>query len=132
MGSYGIGLGRLLACVAEEHHDEFGLKLPMNVAPYPIHLIQLNDKEGIVSKRANALYHSIRSNNMEVLYDDRDLRAGVKFNDADLLGMPIRITISERSLAQDGVEVKLRDEKEKRIIKFDEIISYLRLQSVQH
>lgn len=132
MGSYGIGLGRLLACVAEEHHDEFGLKLPMNVAPYPIHLIQLDDKEGIVSKRASVLYHSIRSNNMEVLYDDRDLRAGVKFNDADLLGMPIRITISERSLAQDGVEVKLRDEKEKQIIKFDEIISYLRLQSVQH
>ncbi len=69
---------------------------------------------------------------MEVLYDDRDLRAGVKFNDADLLGMPIRITISERSLAQDGVEVKLRDMNEKQIIKFDEIISYLRLQSVQH
>lgn len=104
MGSYGIGVGRLLACVAEEHHDGRGLAWPITVAPYQIHLVALKGGE----EAANNLYSALESNGFDVLYDDRDESPGVKFNDADLIGIPLRLTLSERSLKKSGVELKLR------------------------
>jgi prolyl-tRNA synthetase len=112
MGSYGIGSGRLLACVAEEHHDDKGLIWPITVSPYDVHLVGLRGGEA----EADLLYGQLRDVGLEVLFDDRDESPGVKFNDADLIGLPIRVTVSERSLKEGGVEIKLRKEADKRIV----------------
>ncbi len=105
MGSYGIGVGRLLACIAEEYNDESGLKLPISVAPYQVHLISLV-KDNAVGEE---VYESLQKAGIEVLYDDRKESAGVKFADADLIGLPIRLTIGNRSLKEGKVEVKIRE-----------------------
>lgn len=104
MGSYGIGVGRMLACLAEEYHDENGLELPITVAPFHVHLVSLVKDESI----AEDIYTRLTKAGVEVLYDDRKESAGVKFADADLLGLPIRITLGNRSLKEGKVEVKLR------------------------
>ena len=108
MGSYGIGVGRLLACVAEEHHDDNGLSLPVTVAPYQVHLVSLAKGEGPVQAAAEALYEELTSAGVEVLYDDRPENPGVKFNDADLIGCPVRVTVGDRGLKKGTLEVKLR------------------------
>ena len=112
MGSYGIGSGRLLACVAEEHHDDDGLIWPITVAPYPVHLISLPGGREV----ADDLYEWLREAGLEPLYDDRDESAGVKFKDADLIGLPIRLTAGARSLSRGGVELKLRRSREARTV----------------
>ena len=117
MGSYGIGVGRLLACIAEEYHDEHGLTWPVTVAPYQIHLVLLRGKGSPQAEEtADRLYADLQSAGMEVLYDDREESPGVKFNDADLIGLPLRLTVSERALSQGGVECKLRTSSEKTIL----------------
>ena len=116
MGSYGIGVGRLLACVAEEHHDEQGLIWPVSIAPYPLHLAALNSKDGSAEAAAEQLYADLLAAGLEPLYDDRDERAGVKFNDADLIGLPLRVTVSHRALAEGGFEFKRRDQDERWIV----------------
>jgi prolyl-tRNA synthetase len=126
MGSYGIGSGRLLACVAEEHHDEHGLIWPISVAPFQVHLVTLLGKSkenGIETMDlANKLYQDLTDSQIEVLFDDRDDSPGIKFNDADLIGNPIRLTLSERSMKNGGVEYKRRDKQEKTIIPMENII----------
>jgi prolyl-tRNA synthetase len=117
MGSYGIGVGRLLACIAEEHNDERGLIWPITIAPYQIHLVALKGGE----EAANSLYIALESNGFEVLYDDRDESPGVKFNDADLIGIPIRLTVSKRSLKQGGVELKFRQEPQLIFVPLNEV-----------
>lgn len=119
MGSYGIGVGRLLACLAEEFHDEKGLMLPIVVAPYQVHLVGLKGAE----KEAQGLYLDLQKHGYDVLYDDRDERPGVKFNDADLIGLPIRLTVSKRSLENGGVEYKLRRESDREIIPTDDVMA---------
>ena len=104
MGSYGIGIGRLLACLAEEYNDESGLKLPISVAPYQVHLVSLVKDTAIADK----IYEDLVAAGIEVLYDDRKDTAGVKFADADLIGVPIRLTLGNRSIKEGKVEVKLR------------------------
>jgi prolyl-tRNA synthetase len=127
MGSYGIGIGRLLACVAEEHHDEHGLVWPVTVAPFHVHLVLLRGKGSPQAEEsAEKLYADLQTAGIEVLYDDRDESPGVKFNDADLIGLPIRVTVSERALAQDGVEMKLRSKAEKVIVPLEETVARLR------
>jgi prolyl-tRNA synthetase len=116
MGSYGIGIGRLLACIAEEHHDDRGLKWPVSIAPYHVYLVTLGDAGTESRRQADALYQSLQHEDIEVLYDDRDERPGVKFNDADLIGLPLRVTVSDRSLAAGGVEFKYRGAKETTIV----------------
>jgi prolyl-tRNA synthetase len=108
MGSYGIGVGRLLACVAEEHHDERGLIWPASIAPYPVHLVVLPGKTMDTLSIAESIEKELLAAGLEPLFDDREESAGVKFNDADLIGLPLRITVSERALKQGGVEFKLR------------------------
>lgn len=122
MGSYGIGVTRLLACIAEEHHDERGLIWPVTVAPYHVYLAALPGGES----EANKLYADLWSQKIEVLYDDRDERAGVKFNDADLIGLPLRITISKRSLEAGGVEFKRRDGDKVEIVPLAEMIDKIK------
>lgn len=119
MGSYGIGVGRLLACVAEEHHDEDGLIWPVSIAPYQVHLVMLPGGEDA----ADRLYKDLQKAGIEVLYDERDERAGVKFKDADLIGLPVRLTVGERSLQSGGVELKRRDVKERRIVSLESAVA---------
>jgi len=127
MGSYGIGVGRLLSCIAEKHHDEHGLIWPVTVTPYAVHLVLLRGKGDSRSEEiAESLYRELQAAEIEVLYDDRDESPGVKFNDADLIGCPIRITVSERALSAGGVEVKLRHKAEKVIVPLKETVARLR------
>jgi prolyl-tRNA synthetase len=108
MGSYGIGVGRLMACIAEEHHDDRGLVWPASIAPYPIHLVVLPGKELDMTGIAADLECNLIAAGLEPLVDDRVESAGVKFNDADLIGLPLRITVSERAFKQGGIEFKSR------------------------
>ena len=104
MGCYGIGVGRLLACLCEEYNDEKGLCLPITVAPYQVHLVSLLKDNAVGEK----IYKELVDAGIEVVYDDRKETAGVKFADADLMGLPIRITLGNRSYKEGKVEVKYR------------------------
>jgi prolyl-tRNA synthetase len=126
MGSYGIGVGRLLACIAEAHHDEHGLKWPVSVAPYQAHLVGLLDGTVGVRETTERVYDALQRDGVEVLYDDREERPGVKFSDADLIGCPLRLTVSKKSLEQGGVEMKRRERSEKNIVAVAEIVDLVR------
>jgi len=129
MGSYGIGVGRLLACIVEEHHDQLGIVWPSTVAPYHVHMVLLRGKGDDLSESiAEKLYRELISNGLEVLFDDSFDSPGVKFNNADLIGCPIRITVSDRANSQGGIEVKLRNQEERKIIPLPEIVDHLRTQ----
>lgn len=106
MGSYGIGITRLAAAIVETHHDEDGIVWPASVAPYDVHIVQLGQDD--VREAANRLAEDLEETGLDVIVDDRAESAGVKFNDADLLGVPLRCTISRRTVAADAVELKLR------------------------
>ena len=109
MGSYGIGIGRNVACIVEEHHDEKGIVWPAEVAPYAAHLVSIGAaKEPQVTEVAERLHALSIEAGREILWDDRDESPGVKFTDAELLGMPWILTVSPRSLAAGGVEVTER------------------------
>jgi len=114
MGCYGIGVGRLLAAVIEENHDDKGIIWPLEIAPYQVYLCALAPRidEAAVAEAAEKLYAELCREKFEVLFDDRIESPGVKFNDADLLGMPVRLTVSRRTLKSSSAEVKLRREKE--------------------
>lgn len=119
MGCYGIGISRLVAAIIEASHDNKGMIWPQSVAPYQIHLVSLGKDDKVLSE-ASKLYSSL-SENFEVLYDDRDESAGVKLNDADLIGLPIRILVSNRTLESDSVEFKLRNEDVAEVVKMKDL-----------
>jgi len=127
MGSYGIGVGRLLACVAEEHHDERGLMWPAAIAPYPVHMVVLPGRQVDTAVIAASVEAALIADGLEPLVDDREESAGVKFNDADLIGLPVRLTVSERAFKQGGVELKLRDSAESRVIPLEQIVAEVRM-----
>jgi prolyl-tRNA synthetase len=113
MGCYGIGVGRLLAAAIEQNHDDNGIVFPAPIAPYQVHLVGLNLSDESVAKEAESLYELLESQGVEVLFDDRpDQTAGVKLNDADLLGLPIRLIVSPRNLRHGAVEMKVRGQDE--------------------
>jgi prolyl-tRNA synthetase len=125
MGSYGIGVGRLVAAVVEAHHDDYGILWPADIAPYDAHIVSLMREPEEVA-HADALYERLWQAGVEVLYDDRiGPSAGVKFNDADLIGCPLRLTVSRRSLGKGGVEVKWRAAREREVIRADAVEAYL-------
>ncbi len=126
MGCYGIGLGRLLAAAIEQNHDDKGIIWPLPIAPYHIYLCPLYLEGAKVSEVAEDTYNQLEAAGLEVLFDDRDESPGVKFNDADLLGIPIRATISPRTLEKDSVEVKWRSEKEPQLVPLDSIVTHLK------
>lgn len=121
MGSYGIGSGRLLASVAEEHHDDKGLIWPISVAPFEVHLVVLKGAE----EEADRVYEHLSREGFEILIDDRDESPGVKFADADLIGLPLRLTASRKSLEAGGVELKRRDETEAIVVALDEVVKVM-------
>jgi prolyl-tRNA synthetase len=108
MGSYGIGPGRVLGTIVEVLSDDKGLIWPVSIAPFKVHLIELNSENEEVKYIAEKLYDSFLKNDIEVLYDDRNARAGEKFNDSDLIGIPIRIVVSEKGLDKKNFEIKIR------------------------
>jgi len=121
MGCYGIGTSRLLQGVIEANHDERGIVWPRSLAPYDIHLVGLGLDRPEIAAKVEALYASLSEGGLEVLYDDRtEASAGVKFNDADLIGLPLRITVSPRSLEKDAIEVKHRAAAESELVPFAE------------
>jgi len=126
MGCYGIGLGRLMGTAVEVLSDEKGIVWPKSIAPYMFHLIAIEGKgSGKVRKQADALYKKLLDNNIEVLYDDRpDKPVGEKFHDADLIGIPYRVVISENTLKKGSVELKQRDKEKSRMVKIKELLSF--------
>ncbi len=122
MGCYGIGIGRTLAAIVETHHDDKGILWPDNIAPYTVYLAALGESEH-VRQAADELYKALTSAGVLVLYDDRtDARAGEKFADADLIGIPYRIVVSERTLVSQQFEVKRRDESEAQLLSQKDVI----------
>lgn len=109
MGCYGIGIGRLAASVCEAHHDEFGPIWPMAIAPWQVHICAVRSDDNAVKKFANNIYEELLRSGIEVIYDDRSVRAGVMFSDADLLGVPLRIIISPRNIKENCCEIISRD-----------------------
>jgi prolyl-tRNA synthetase len=126
MGCYGIGVGRLLASVIEASHDEKGIIWPFSVAPFEVYLCPLFLEDERVSQTAEMLYNELTDSGIEVLYDDRIESPGVKFNDADLLGIPLRITVSPRTLEKNSVELKWRTEKKADLVSIDGIIDQVK------
>ena len=125
MGSYGIGLSRLMGTVVEILSDEKGIIWPESVAPFMVHILELGDSEEVL-KTADELYAKLSAAGIEVLYDDRkELSAGEKFADADLLGMPYRVVVSTRSLKENGVEVKKRTEEKGTIMTAEALLEML-------
>src|SRR5579885_435513 len=125
MGCYGLGLGRVMAMAVEQHHDERGICWPSAIAPYQAALCVLGTDDTGVTRAADDLYEQLCKAGIEVLYDDRLESAGVKFNDADLIGLPLRAVVSKRSLKNGGIELKLRSQKESRIVPLAEAVSVI-------
>ena len=120
MGSYGIGPGRCLAALAEQNHDEFGIRWPMAVAPFEVAIVIINLKVDKQVNVAEQLYSQLREAGIDAVLDDRDERAGVKFNDMDLLGVPLRITVG-KTVDQDLVELKIRGQKDTKLIPVSDV-----------
>jgi prolyl-tRNA synthetase len=113
MATWQLDLGRLLAAVVEAHHDDYGIVWPAKCAPFDVHLVGLDIRKEAVAVQAQALYERLRSDDFEVLFDDRNASAGVKFNDADLMGIPLRLTVSKRSATEGLIEAKWRTSTER-------------------
>ncbi|MDE2311622.1 MAG: proline--tRNA ligase [Patescibacteria group bacterium] len=121
MGCYGIGVGRTMAAIVEKSSDEKGIIWPEAVAPFTVHLISLRGGQ----EQAEKIYRQLLDSGRQVLYDDRDLSAGAKFADSDLIGIPLRVVVSEKTLAQESVEVKKRSEKEAKLVKIADLAAVL-------
>ncbi|MFO7156513.1 MAG: proline--tRNA ligase [Pseudomonadota bacterium] len=126
MGAYGIGVERILAAAVELHHDEDGIIWPITIAPYHVALLCLQPREEEVLRAAEEIYRALTEAGVEVLYDDRDERPGVKFKDADLVGLPIRIAVGKKALADGAVELKLRRDKESTTVPLADVVERVR------
>ncbi|MEK9178279.1 MAG: aminoacyl--tRNA ligase-related protein [Patescibacteria group bacterium] len=122
MGSYGIGLGRNMGAIVEVHNDDKGIIWPESVAPFDAHLIGLNEK--LANTEAQKVYEALKKNNIEVLWDDRDISAGEKFATADLIGIPYRLVVSDKTGGK--IEVKKRDSERTELLSFEELLKRLK------
>jgi len=113
MGCYGLGIGRTVAAAVEQNHDESGVVWPRPLAPFEVELIALNPDVPAVREAAERLYSDLQAAGVEVFYDDRDERPGVKFNDADLIGFPVRVVVGKKGVEQGQAELSLRRDKVK-------------------
>jgi prolyl-tRNA synthetase len=124
LGSYGIGITRLMGVVAEHFADEKGLVWPKNIAPFDLYLARLGNSEEI-AKNADEIYSRLTDSGISVVYDDRDERAGAMLKDADLIGTPYRLIVSDKTLAQNSVEIKKRTQEDVQLIPIGEVVNYL-------
>lgn len=127
MGSYGIGPGRCLAALVEQKHDDFGLIWPKSIAPYQVAIVVINTKIEAQVEAAERIYADLKKEGIDVILDDRDERAGVKFNDMDLIGIPLRVTVG-KALENGEVEVKARTKQDVRLVKLENLIQSLKEQ----
>ncbi|MFB0526894.1 MAG: proline--tRNA ligase [bacterium] len=125
MGCYGIGVSRIVAAAIEQSHDQNGIIWPLPIAPFQVLILPINYEHENMRAISDKIYEQLENGGYEVLMDDRDERAGVKFKDADLIGIPIRVTVGEKTLARNIVEVKLRGKKEMREIQPDEVLKLI-------
>jgi prolyl-tRNA synthetase len=126
MGSYGIGTGRLLAAAIEQNHDDKGIIWPMSIAPYHVYLCPLYLENSKIATSAENLYTELEAQGLEVLFDDRQESPGVKFNDGDLLGIPIRVTLSPRTIEKNSVEIKKRTEIKSQLVPLEGLATKLK------
>lgn len=122
MGCYGIGVGRLAASVCEAHHDDFGPIWPISIAPWQVHLCCLRADDSEAKECADNLYQELQKKHIEVIYDDRNVRPGVMFSDADLLGVPIRLVVSPRNMKEQVVELSTRDKSVQEKIALENVV----------
>lgn len=127
MGCYGLGLNRIVAAIVEQHHDAKGIQWPVLAAPYQVQIITINQQESQTRQTADCLYDELTALGFSCLYDNRDERAGVKFNDADLIGTPVHVIVSDRNLSKGIFEVKIRKTLESRLIQITDLQSQLQL-----
>jgi prolyl-tRNA synthetase len=125
MGCYGIGIGRTAAASIEQNHDAKGIIWPIPIAPFHVHLLPLSRSQSVI-ELAERLYRSLLEAGIEVLWDDRDERAGVKFNDADLIGAPLHLVLGDKSLAQGVVELKTRKTGQTSRLSPDQVLAAVR------
>jgi prolyl-tRNA synthetase len=123
MGCYGLGIGRTVAAAIEQNHDADGIIWPRPLAPFEVLLAGLNPDDAEVKRVAEELYGQLQEKGVEVFYDDRDERPGVKFKDADLIGLPVRLVIGAKSLKDGKVEVSLRRDREKHLVPVGEAVA---------
>jgi len=126
MGCYGIGVGRTVAAAIEQNHDENGIIFPIPIAPFEVTVLPLQMHDSLVVETAERIYRGLLDLRIETLLDDRDERAGVKFNDADLTGIPLRVTVGSRGIKEGHVEIKLRAEPESSLLPIDHAASSIR------
>jgi prolyl-tRNA synthetase len=120
MGCYGIGINRILASAIESEHDDNGMILPISIAPFEVEVIPLNLDSQEVGEASRAIYDRLRQAGVDVLLDDREARPGVKFKDADLIGIPLRVVVGDRGLKEGKVEVKRRTDAKPALVAVDE------------
>lgn len=126
MGSYGIGVERIIACYIEQNHDANGIIWDYPLAPFDLHLIPININSSLIKSKSDELYHSLINANYEVLYDDREETPGVKFNDADLIGIPYQLIIGEKNIKNGLIEIKNRRTQQRELIPENELFDYLK------
>ena len=125
MGCYGIGIGRCVAAAIEQGHDKNGIIFPISIAPFEVIVLPVQIDDTKVVEEAEKIYHKLKENKIDVIIDDRDERAGVKFNDADLIGIPIRVTVGRRGLAEGKVEIKLRSEDRAEMVPVEQALDVI-------
>ena len=128
MGCYGIGVGRTLAAVIEQNHDEYGPIWPMAIAPFQVHICALNVRDEAVRTAVEGLYRDVQAAGLDVLLDDRSEKAGFMFNDADLIGAPLRLIVSPKTLAEGKAEFKRRGSPEKTLIDLSQVVAFVKAQ----
>jgi prolyl-tRNA synthetase len=126
MGSYGIGPARIIAAAVEQNHDPDGIIFPPSIAPFEAHLLPVNLKQGSIGEEAEKLYQGLSAAGVETLFDDREEAPGVKFKDADLLGSPLRLTLSNKTLKERAAEVKMRRTGEVRMVPLDQAVVWVK------
>ena len=132
MGCYGIGVGRLLAAIVESNHDSKGMILPVSIAPFQVCIVPIGKNNQKVNDYCETLYTSLLNNGIEVLFNDGDDPPGVKFNDLDLIGIPIRIVVGERNLKNHLIEIKLRNSQDISLVSIEDVENeILKLTSVE-
>ena len=125
MGCYGIGVNRVMAAIVEEHQDDRGIKWPESIAPYRVELITVNESDPATRQAAEKLYQTFVNAGIETLYDNRPERAGVKFNDADLIGIPFQVIVGERNLAAGKLDIKRRQSGQSDLVRLEDVLSFL-------
>ena len=124
MGCYGIGVGRMAASICEVRHDDWGPIWPITIAPWQVHLCCLRSDDAEAKAKADELYAALQDKGIEVIYDDRDVRPGAMFADADLLGVPVRVVVSPRNLAEGAIEISTRDKQiDKEMVPVDDALA---------